>query len=574
MSAYSISRFLEYFEKNNLLDAKALNEIKIDALKNAIPVEEYLTKRSLSTPEHIMQAKAYAMQVQLIKLDGVAASPQALSHISEGIARQYAIFPFEYDQKNSIIKIASSDPLNLETISFLEKKTGKTIVPFLADPKEIEEAINIQYQQSISPTVTSALEEFGGQKKQQEKTTTNMGDRMVKEPPISKIVNTMLEFAVKARASDIHVEPQETRTRIRYRIDGILNEKLVLPSSLHESLVSRIKILAQMRIDEKRIPQDGRFTFKIGSEEVDLRVSSLPTVHGEKIVMRLLKKTGGIPSLPDLGLQGVQMKHLELAITKPYGIILVTGPTGSGKTTTLYSVLSRLNQSSVNILTLEDPVEYEIPGINQVQINPQAGLTFANGLRSFLRQDPNIILVGEIRDQETTALAIQAALTGHLVFSTLHTNDASTAIPRLLDLGAEPFLIASVLNAALGQRIVRRVCPSCKESYQADALLDKKIREVLGNFLPQEFNGKPLMLWRGKGCTECGNTGYYGRVGIFEIIVTSNAVNKLILQRANAEVIEKQAQEEGLITMKQDGFLKTLRGETTIEEILRVAEDM
>jgi type II secretory ATPase GspE/PulE/Tfp pilus assembly ATPase PilB-like protein len=288
--------------------------------------------------------------------------------------------------------------------------------------------------------------------------------------------------------------------------------------------------------------------------------------------MRLLKKTGGLPSLFELGLRGNQLKDLEEAITKPYGIILVTGPTGSGKTTTLYSVLSRLNQPGVNIVTLEDPVEYQIPGINQVQINPQAGLTFATGLRAFLRQDPNIILVGEIRDRETTQLAIQAALTGHLVFSTLHTNDSATAIPRLIDLGAEIFLIASVLNAVIAQRIVRRVCPFCKKSYQAPSEMVEEIKKTLGQNLSREYQEKLIILSKGSGCSECNNTGYLGRIGIFEVLKVTPKINRLILAQASAKEIEKQALEEGMITMKQDGYLKALEGITTIEEVLRVAE--
>ena len=389
---------------------------------------------------------------------------------------------------------------------------------------------------------------------------------------MAKIVSTILEFAIKSRASDIHIEPEEARTKVRYRIDGILHEKLSLPKSIHDALISRIKILSEMKIDEKRIPQDGRFGFKIHSEEVDLRVSTLPTVNGEKVVMRLLKKTGGIPSLLDLGLRGPQLKDVEEAVTKSYGIILITGPTGSGKTTTLYSILSRLNKPMVNILTLEDPVEYEIPGINQVQINPQAGLTFATGLRSFLRQDPNIILVGEIRDHETTQLAIQAALTGHLVFSTLHTNDSSTAIPRLIDLGAETFLIASVLNAIIAQRICRRVCPNCKTFYEPIPEVVENIKSVLGPLLPQKYESNPIKLAKGEGCSECNQTGYIGRIAIFEVLKVTGTINRLILSSTSAKDIETTAKKEGLIMIKQDGYLKALEGITTIEEVLRVAE--
>jgi type IV pilus assembly protein PilB len=460
-------------------------------------------------------------------------------------------------------------PFDTFIIDFLEKKTGKKIVLSLADENDIKKSIDFSYGQGLSPEVKDALKEYEPETAQRKLEAASV----ISEAPIAKIVSTILEFAVKSRASDIHIEPQETQTKVRYRIDGILHEKLTLPRSIHDALISRIKILSEMKIDEKRIPQDGRFTFKVGEDEVDLRISTLPTVHGEKVVMRLLKKTGGIPSLIDLGLRGPQLKDLEESILKPYGIILVTGPTGSGKTTTLYSVLSRLNKPSVNISTLEDPVEYQIAGINQVQINPQAGLTFATGLRAFLRQDPNIILVGEIRDKETTQLAIQAALTGHLVFSTLHTNDSATAIPRLIDLGAEPFLIASVLNASMAQRICRKVCQYCKKEYEAPPQIQNNIKEVLGTLLPKLYeDGKPIHIFKGEGCNECNNTGYLGRIAIFEVLKITSTINRMILQQTAAKDIENQAKKEGLIMMKQDGYLKALDGITTIEEVLRVAE--
>ena len=515
MLKYSFKKFLDYLVHDGVLTEPQAKQVELEILKSDLEPEDYIIKKKLATNEQVLTAKAKALGFEYVSLANVAVSPQAITLIPEVIAKQYAVFPIEFDHKNNVLKVVMEDPLNLDIISFLEKKTSKKIIPYMSSKEEIIEAIRVQYQQSISPTVTTALEEYSDQQKEEQGAISK--SQIIKEPPIARLVNTILEYAVKGRASDIHIEPQEFKTRVRYRIDGILYEKLSLPRSLHESFVSRIKILSQMRIDERRLPQDGRFTFKIGDQEVDLRVSSLPTVHGEKIVMRLLKKTGGIPSLPDLGLTGTSLQNLETAITKPYGIVLITGPTGSGKTTTLYSMLSRLNKPGVNILTLEDPVEYEIPGINQVQINVQAGLTFANGLRSFLRQDPNIILVGEIRDQETTNLAIQAALTGHLVFSTLHTNDAATAIPRLIDLGAEPFLVASVLAATVGQRIMRKICPSCKISYQPSKEIEDSVRKTLGPLLPTKFANQPLTFYKGKGCDECGQSGYYGRVGIFEV---------------------------------------------------------
>lgn len=561
---------------NNLLqeglDARLLENARLESLKKDIDLDEYLLSSSDFDKQKVLQAIAKTMGTTYVDVDEMASDPQAIAFVPEIIARKYELLPVKYNQSNDEIVIAVTDPLNLSLKDFLEKKTGKRIKFVLADKEKINSKIDMSYSQRISPEVLAALKEVEGESvdvnAQKKVETVN------REAPIARIVNTILEFAVKSRASDVHIEPLEDRTRVRYRIDGILTEKLVLPRSIHSALVSRIKILSDMKIDEKRVPQDGRFAFSLGSEEVDLRVSTLPSVHGEKVVMRLLKKTGGIPDLPALGWRGPQLKLVEEAIRKPYGIILVTGPTGSGKTTTLYSVLNRLNKPTVNIVTLEDPVEYQIPGITQVQVNPQAGLTFANGLRAFLRQDPDIILVGEIRDKETTQLAIQAALTGHLVFSTLHTNDSATAIPRLLDLGAEPFLVASVLEISIAQRIVRRVCEDCKEEYEPKQEIIDNIKTVLGDLLPKKYQDgtEKIKLTRGKGCKECGDTGYRGRIGIFEVLKVTPEVTNLILNHSASEDIMKVAKSQGMMEMIQDGYLKALDGLTTIEEVLRVSE--
>ncbi|MBI2442871.1 MAG: type II/IV secretion system protein, partial [Candidatus Levybacteria bacterium] len=433
----------------------------------------------------------------------------------------------------------------------------------------IKELINISYAQGLSPEVSEALKEYEPSQPTQ-KTIEDLGS-VIKEAPIAKIVSTILEFAANSRASDVHIEPLEDRVRVRYRIDGILYDKLSLPKSVKDALLTRIKILSDMKIDEHRIPQDGRFNFKSGDNEVDLRVSTIPTANGEKIVIRLLWKSGGIPSLQELGLTGTALKNLETSILRPHGIILVCGPTGSGKTTTLYAVLARLNTTRVNISSLEDPVEYQISGVNQVQINPGVGLTFASGLRSFLRQDPNIILVGEIRDEETTDLALQAALTGHLVFSTLHTSSAAGSLPRLLDLGAERFLLASTITAIVGQRIVRKICPTCKESYIPPPRIIDEIKAILGKLFPSL--NQPIKLYRGRGCSDCGGSGYKGRVGIFEVLPVSEKISHMILEHPETSAIEKEAIAEGMITMKQDGYLKVLRAETSIEEVLRVAQE-
>ena len=560
---------LDKLVKNQKLTQEEADHYEVISLQKNIPVEKYLFEKSNLNRIEIIKAIAETENIPYVDLSTSPIDSQAVGLVPEAIARKYSVIPYHYEPKEEAIYLGATDPYDVSIIDFLEKKTGKKIILSLGDKNQIEKTIDLAYSQGLSPKVREALKEYipdsGGRK-------VDLGRMAINEAPNAKIVSTVLEFSIKSRASDVHIEPEETRTKVRYRIDGILQEKLSLPKTIHDALISRIKILSEMKIDEKRIPQDGRFTFKIADEEVDLRVSTLPRVNGEKVVMRLLKKTGGIPSLLELGLRGPQLKDIEEAIAKPYGIVLITGPTGSGKTTTLYSILSRLNKPSVNIMTLEDPVEYQIPGINQVQINPQAGLTFATGLRSFLRQDPNIILVGEIRDKETTQLAIQAALTGHLVFSTLHTNDSSTAIPRLIDLGAEPFLIASVLAAVIAQRICRRVCPSCRTFYEPVSQVKENIKLVLGPLYPKNYETQPLKLVKGEGCSECNQTGYLGRVAIFEVLRVTPSINRMVLQQESGKNIEEQAKKEGLIMMKQDGYLKTLEGITTIEEVLRVAE--
>lgn len=548
--------------------------VMTESLSTGVPVEDILLKKRLVSDVDLSKAKATSLNIPFVTLAGRAITPAIVNFISEPVARKYVLIPFEFDGKTNELSVAMVDPLDFQIIEFIEKKSGKRIHPFMALKDDILGAIDETYSQSLGEDVTAALKETV----EPEVKTYEAGrlGEVIREAPIAQIVSATLEQAIHLRASDVHIEPQAGDTRVRYRVDGILQERLVLPKRLHDAVVSRIKILADMKIDEKRVPQDGRFNFKMGEQEVDLRVSTLPTVHGEKIVMRLLKKSGGIPTLPELGLRGLALKNLEAQIARPHGIILVTGPTGSGKTTTLYAVLSKLNNNRVNIMTLEDPVEYEIPGVNQVQINPAAGLTFATGLRSFLRQDPNIILVGEIRDRETTELGIQAALTGHLMFSTLHTNNAAGAIPRLLDLGAEPFLIVSSLNCVVGQRIARKICPTCKEEYDPQDSVKKDMIDVLGVFGPKD---KQIRLYRGKGtvtgaaCSACGGAGYLGRIGIFEVFPVSVDIARLIATRASMEDIETVAVKEGMITMKQDGYMKALEGITTIEEILRVAQD-
>jgi len=553
-----------------ILSEEKLKTVKMENVNTGQSLKQIILAHDFVNEEQVSRAEAQLYNIPFLDPDEKAISPESLSLIPRAVAERYTLIPFDYNRLANELFVAMANPLDLEVIEFIEKKSGAKIKPFMATDEKIRQAIITAYAQPLSAEVKAALKEVSPSVPESQIIDIAALGNVIREAPVAKIVATVLEFAMKARASDIHIEPHEDKTRVRYRIDGILHEKLILPKKVHDAVVSRIKILSGMKIDEKRIPQDGRFNFKVGEQEVDLRVSSLPTVFGEKIVMRLLKKSGGVPDLSELGLRGRALKNLEDSILRPHGIIIVCGPTGSGKTTTLYSVLSRVNTAKVNIITLEDPVEYQIQGVNQVQVNPAAGLTFASGMRSFLRQDPNIIMVGEIRDSETTELAVQASLTGHLVFSTLHTNDASGAIPRLLDLGGEPFLLASAMTCMVAQRVLRKICDHCKEEYIPLPEVTEDIKKVLG---PLYQKKEEMKLYRGKKCPECNNTGYLGRVGIFEVLPVSEKIARLILERAAAGEIQKQALEEGMITLKQDGYLKVVEGATTIEEVLRVAQE-
>lgn len=558
-----------------LVAEKAISQEQYSIVKTrsetqGVPLEAALQEMGIVPEEKIAETKAKMIGVAYVSLSATSFSPQAISFLPRSVVERFLLIPFFYDDKTKTLSIAMANPVDLDAVEFVRQKTGLNIKTFAASPTDIRNAIAEQYKEELVGEVGKAIKE--NQQLEPKKTVSDSTlKEQIQEAPIAKITSTILDFAVNSRASDVHIEPLEDRVRVRYRIDGILYDKISLPRNVQDALISRIKILSDMKIDEHRSPQDGRFNFKMGDQEVDLRVSVIPTVYGEKIVMRLLRKSGGIPTLQDLGLNGTALKNLETSILKPRGIIIVCGPTGSGKTTTLYSVLSRLNTTRVNIVSLEDPVEYQIPGVNQVQINPAVGLTFASGLRSFLRQDPNIILVGEIRDKETTDLALQAALTGHLVFSTLHTSNAAGALPRLLDLGAESFLLASTINALLAQRIVRKLCSACKEAYAPPPQLLEEIKKVLGPLYKTPDD--QVRLYRARGCAECGNSGYIGRIGIFEVLPVSEKIGHLILSDPNAISIEREAIAEGMITMKQDGYRKVLAGLTTMEEVIRVAQE-
>ncbi|HUQ85431.1 MAG TPA: GspE/PulE family protein [Candidatus Limnocylindrales bacterium] len=560
---------LDILLSENEITKEQYDEIQVKSASTGTSTTELLKQSKVVSDDKIARALAKFVGISYVDLTAVSFSPQALGNLPNEVIEKFQLIPFLFDEQSKTLSVAMSNPLDLESVGFIRQKTGLNIKVFAANPAEVKKAIETQLGQGLTGVVDEAIketEEFSNKRVVDSKQLTEI----IPDAPIAKIVSTILEFAVTSRASDVHIEPQEDRVRVRYRIDGILYDKLSLPRNVEEQLISRIKILAELKIDERRIPQDGRLNFKVNKDEVDLRVSTIPTVKGEKIVMRLLRKSGGVPTLQELGITGTALKSLETSTLRAHGIIIVCGPTGSGKTTTLYALLSRLNTTRVNIASLEDPVEYEIPGVNQVQINPTVGLTFASGLRAFLRQDPNIILVGEVRDKETTDLAIQAALTGHMVFTTLHTSNAAGALPRLMDLGAEPFLLASTINAIAAQRIVRRICQNCKVVFDPPNALVTEIRTVLGKLISEKDE---IKLYKGKGCEKCANLGYIGRIGIYEVLVVSEKISKLILEHSDNNTIEREAIADGMITMKQDGYLKVIRGETTIEEVLRVAQE-
>ena len=560
---------LDELARERLITQAQYDEIKVKAITLGVTQESLINTSNIVPEDKLAEAKAKLLGIPYVAIENASFSPEALGFIPQAVVQRFNLIPFLYDAKTKTLSIAMANPVDLDAISFVTQKTGLNIKAFAASPSSVTQAIDMQYRQELVGQVGEALKETSEEPGRAKTVDSTQIAKIIKEAPIAKIVSTILEYAVKSRSSDVHIEPQEGRVRVRYRIDGILYDRLSLPKSVQEAVISRIKILSEMKIDEHRTPQDGRFNFKVDDREVDLRISVLPATHGEKIVMRLLRKSGGIPTFQELGLEGTSLRNLEMNMLRPHGIILVCGPTGSGKTTTLYSVLNKLNSPKVNIMTLEDPVEYEMPGINQIQVNSAVGLTFASGLRSFLRQDPNIILVGEIRDKETTDLAVQAALTGHLVFSTLHTSNATGALPRLVDLGAEPFLLASSVNALVGQRIIRKICSHCKTEFDPSPQILETVKKELGPLLPTG----PIKFSKGAGCGECGNSGYMGRMGIFEVLPVTTKIADMILKHADSNTLEVEARAEHMITMKQDGYLKILRGVTTLEEVLRVAQE-
>lgn len=535
-------------------------------LDNPPPKEE---KRS--EPERNPHSKA--AHVGYAELTGKTVPKNILALVPEPIARRFQAVPFALAEKT--LSVGMSDPEDEEAFNALRKASGKLIKPFIATQEDIAfvldqySALQSELKELVDNEDTSDLEEV---KEKEEKVDA---DEMSETSPAAKIVGSLLKRAVREKASDIHVEPSEDQVEVRFRIDGVLHKVLSLPKEIQAAVTSRVKILANLKIDETRLPQDGRIQILLDGNKVDFRVSTLPTVTGEKIVARVLDHAKGVLTLEELGVRGRAFDVLVDNIKKSHGITLITGPTGSGKSTTLYAIISRIKDVSVNIVTMEDPVEYRMPGINQSQVNARIGFTFASGLRSILRQDPNIVMVGEIRDRETADIAINAALTGHIVLSSLHTNDASGSLPRLIDMGIEPFLITSSTNAIVGQRLCRKICEKCRKETPIKPE-DSQVVEQEIDTLPDPEKSeakKKKTFYKGEGCSACNNSGYKGRIGIFEVLGVTEPIRQLTLKRATSAELAIQAKKDGLISMKQDGILKALDGLTTIEEVWRVTKD-
>ncbi|MBN1262898.1 MAG: type II/IV secretion system protein [Candidatus Pacebacteria bacterium] len=527
------------------------------------PLVDVLIFRGLINEESLGQLVAEHYQVPFVSLAHKVIPLEILSLLPEKSARSFHILPFGKNDQE--LFLAMEDPEDFEAIELVKRQSGLAVKPFFATSEAIVKGLS-QYKKNIRKEFEKIITENVKKTKAKGATGNNLVKAAV-DVPVVRILDTLLEYAIAERASDIHIELLENELIIRYRIDGMLRDIISLPVEIHSAIVARVKVLTHLKIDEHRLPQDGRFKFGLGGGFISLRVSIIPAFYGENIVMRLLFESARPLSLEELGLSGKNFEILKENIKKPHGMILVTGPTGSGKTTTLYSLLNMINSTEVKICTVEDPIEYSMPRITQIQANPETGLSFAAGIRALVRHDPDIIMVGEIRDPETVEMAINSALTGHLVLSTLHTNDAPGAVPRLLDMGAENFLVASTVNLVIAQRLVRRICSACIQRFEPD---DK----TLG--LVKKLSGQKKMsqdFYRGKGCEECGGKGYRGRVGIFEILETNAEIRQLILKKVSSDEIRKAALANGMIGMVADGLNKVAAGITTIEEILRMVQE-
>ena len=586
----------EILKSGGKISEDQLGKLRKEQESTHHPLQDLVLQQEVISDKELTQLFAKYAGFEFVDLDPTKISSETLGLIPERIAKQYNVVVFAVNEDGKK-KLAMEDPDDVQAVDFLKKQLGNDIDIFITTHDNILRTLD-NYRGDVADELSDVIAEQG---EEDAKTEDVSASDIAEDSPISQTVNLLLEYAIRASASDVHIEPREEFIQVRYRIDGVLQEANRLPTNVAGALVSRIKILANLKIDERRVPQDGRFKISILGRTYALRVSTLPIADGEKIVMRILDEGNHALTLQQLGYWGHSLGAIEKAILQPHGVILVTGPTGSGKSTSLLSLLSILNSSAVNISTVEDPVEYKIPGVNQTQVNVKAGMTFAGGLRALLRQDPNIIMVGEIRDTETADLAIQAALTGHLVFSTLHTNNAATALPHLLEMGIEPFLIASTARAIIGQRLVRKLCTNCRVPYEPNSDEMKEIGETFGIDKPEVMtrihelekkaasqhigdsigtelgsveNGiKKLYKAGDNGCDNCNKTGYKGRMGIYEVLDNTNAIQKMIVANATSSGIQEQAIKEGMDSMQVDGLIKALRGETSIEETLRVTRE-
>ena len=590
----SDSTIEKLLERSGVATKEQIVALKEEGARSRRPLQDLVTQHSIMDEPTLVQAFATYADIPYIKLSPQSIPSDILNKIPERIARQYNAVLFGVEEDGTL-KLAMDDPDDVLAVSFIQKEIGENTKIFLATRDDILACLE-NYRGDVNEELNEVID---NQREKAGSVQASSEADISEDSPIAQTINLLLEYAIRSSASDIHIEPREDFVQIRYRIDGVLKEVNRLPRNVVGALISRIKILSNLKIDERRVPQDGRFKIKVGGRQYALRVSTLPIADGEKVVMRILDESNQAVTLTDLGYWGHSLAIINDALTEPNGMVLVTGPTGSGKSTSLFSILSSLNTPDVNISTIEDPVEYKIPGVNQTQTNAKAGMTFASGLRALLRQDPNIIMVGEIRDGETANLGVQAALTGHLVFSTLHTNNAATCLPRLLDMGIEPFLIASTVKAVVGQRLLRRLCVHCRTSTTPSAdevtaitrLFNLRDGQTFGDIhaleleaAEQKVGGDTPMgtsetaierIWKvaPTGCAECNSTGYKGRVGVYEVLGNSLPVQKLIISGATSNQIQEVAIAEGMITMQTDGLIKALRGNTSIEEVLRVTKD-
>jgi type IV pilus assembly protein PilB len=575
--------------KQKLLEVGKLNELRTKADKTSTPLFSLLISEGGIDPEDLTKVTAKVTKVPYVNLSNAPIDPATLELLPHEIAERYMAVPLGEMQHRLVVAMLDAD--NVQAVDFLSNKIGRPLKVYAASEQGIRGALSMykaSLDESVAATFENAEPEEESEKTKKQKEKEKNIRTIVQDSPISKALSAILEYAAKNRASDIHIESMETELKIRARIDGVLREIMKLPKSTEAPLISRIKILSNLKIDEHRIPQDGQFTVKVDTKEIDLRIAISPVVWGEQVVIRLLDKSGTSLKLEDMGYIGRALRTIRKGIANPNGLILTSGPTGSGKSTSLYALIQEIKDDSINIVTLEDPVEYKMSGINQIQINSDVGLTFATGLRSILRQDPDVVMVGEIRDSETANLAVQAALTGHLVFSTLHTNSAAGILPRLLDMGIEPFLIASTVRTVIGQRLVRRL--SKPVAYQSDKAETALIQQNLGPLLPQKeadikvasedlgYEALPLStqnaytLYKGTEAPEAPS-GYKGRVGLYEVFEVSETIQEMIMRRASSSEIQKAAQAEGMVTMQQDGYFKALAGKTSLSEIARVASE-